>query len=83
MNSEDNKRTRLLQAEIKKLEIKARALESWLLEHTDKCETTRWFEIKADYNNIVYNIQSKKEKIQSMKSDRVVPLTVELPRYRG
>jgi hypothetical protein len=65
-----------LQEEIVELEKKAREYEEWLL---DRSESANWFEVKSCYDDVLFRIAQKKEKIKSLQNGLRVPETTSLP----
>jgi hypothetical protein len=66
-----------IKADIVSLENRARELENWLIKNTQDCN---WFREDSKYNDILFRLNQKKQKLESVSSGNIsAPETLTLP----
>jgi hypothetical protein len=72
-----DKEVKTIKGDIASLEIKAREFETWLMRNTQDCN---WFREDSKYNDILFRLEQKKQKLQSITSGNTCcPETSTLP----
>ena len=72
-----DKELKPIHKEISDLYARARDYEKWLLENTQE---NNWFEEKTKYDDILFRLDQKKQKLKAVKSGNItVPETKSLP----